>query len=1477
MDTQTDNAAAGTQVHSLVKHHQQHGSNSGNKSGSSSNNSNTISNTSSKPALGSNNDNHSKESSQAAASSSTIAQIGNASSTSSACIPAGAPLLLHQFTHHPPQHLLQHSRSVIDQDDELSTPSTDLHISPSSCQESSSSSDKVVTISNHKEEVKSLHRKYSTHTTHSSVDTESQPRDYSERGSRSEGAASSSSSSSLSYPLYFTASESSHSPASLISGSISERRPSQIVCTDSSSSRSSDALDTICDARNPRSSAASFVDMNTCGDDSQNKPEGTTLPSSHSISLNSESFRSAVLLDLIPGTDFTALFAAPPSPLMPTMSSISGQYSSTIENDAIYSNQKLTSVDHEIVQEKICNAANGIIRLPLPHGNDALIQTSTPLSPAFSSYYISSTSEALKQHEQAEKRDEQVLPILQSFALAGTQQGPPFVSPNVLLHRRLIGKLQKSPLKQNGLSQNKLVLDQSFVGSSKTLPNLQEQRRSSLGNEASTTPQKNLKRDGAQSIATPSSFQLQPVPASKRRRFVGNSPNKISVPVAVSPLIEKRRKRSSEALHFGSPQQQQQRKVTLTSTTVKPTVKVFDSRFSGAEKVTSNAGKSAAAAAVPQFIASINTPTQPRTRVKRPRLNRTQSLPNLKAKPVLDMNLPASHRLALPPRLAEYLASLRESAQRQHHHIQQISLDSTLSTPSLTRDRGIGSAMAAHASSFARNGYCSTMIDSLGNVKSTYFPSLHPPITRQTLKELDLHEILKNPQLRHDIVFDSNVQFRPNFDGERGRKKKEFGNKYWYAIQREIETGCTCTSFSGKLLLPCVCGSENAKTAIGRFASSLSSVKSPMPSLANYSHCGFAFNGLSASRSDHPAAQPSTPAPGSAKIKSPNSAVGLGNGRIPSRIPLLIQELRSICLSVLPCPPNENEKMETPNSAEFNSSSITTISKNRSPQRQTVPVTASPYSNRTIAATPSTATSSVATHHILIAQALDSHLITQQIRHGILDIASLMSFLGSILKLHCAPMRDEVIEKMIKTICIDGEVAIGLRMCFEILELMKLDIANHQLRSSRLYLIETAVDFEIRWFREQLDQRRLTLERTRQWFTISFEEQRTLEINANLNCTRLISKSFDEGLMQLILEPPLTTPGTISPAAGAPLISSTSSLKHAYSNRYPETFQFDAYRLMSFHGDVTDITIVYMLLLLFRQLACSSTNLSQEALPSTTWSTSAIAENASTIATRQLASVKGEIWTLLNDADQETSLAGTCQSNAAPRTPTTPGLAGRILSYSALTGSHKLENPTWRKSMSDVLLQIAARAIDVQIQARKESRQQRGSVLPSPNPPSPPPPPPREETMKMLMSWMETNLRRGSPLHRLCQQRLKNVLTAHLEESQPKDRVVKTSRKEREEVDEAAEGSPKKRLRLPDGSVALYREGSFERIGKLDDLDSNIPSQSNVELAIQKGGLEPFTAEIKLLSDRIIKVKTFHLRVFRNLYEKIASEIQQNL
>ncbi|KIM56774.1 hypothetical protein SCLCIDRAFT_204652 [Scleroderma citrinum Foug A] len=86
------------------------------------------------------------------------------------------------------------------------------------------------------------------------------------------------------------------------------------------------------------------------------------------------------------------------------------------------------------------------------------------------------------------------------------------------------------------------------------------------------------------------------------------------------------------------------------------------------------------------------------------------------------------------------------------------------------------------------------------DLSSPHIPSLHPLINRQTLKELDLAAILRNPQLRHDLLFDAGLQFRPTS----GRRKRELSDRYWRAVAQELETGCTCVSFDMQWR-PCEC------------------------------------------------------------------------------------------------------------------------------------------------------------------------------------------------------------------------------------------------------------------------------------------------------------------------------------------------------------------------------------------------------------------------------------------------------------------------------------------------------------------------------------------------------------------------------------------------------------------------------------------------------------------------------------------------
>lgn len=65
-------------------------------------------------------------------------------------------------------------------------------------------------------------------------------------------------------------------------------------------------------------------------------------------------------------------------------------------------------------------------------------------------------------------------------------------------------------------------------------------------------------------------------------------------------------------------------------------------------------------------------------------------------------------------------------------------------------------------------------------------PSWEPPVTKATLSELDVNKIVNNPKLRHDINFDPDLHFRPNLDGEKGRRKTQKANDFWDTMRRQL-------------------------------------------------------------------------------------------------------------------------------------------------------------------------------------------------------------------------------------------------------------------------------------------------------------------------------------------------------------------------------------------------------------------------------------------------------------------------------------------------------------------------------------------------------------------------------------------------------------------------------------------------------------------------------------------------------------------
>ncbi|KAK4051707.1 Protein SOSEKI 1 [Microbotryomycetes sp. JL221] len=603
--------------------------------------------------------------------------------------------------------------------------------------------------------------------------------------------------------------------------------------------------------------------------------------------------------------------------------------------------------------------------------------------------------------------------------------------------------------------------------------------------------------------------------------------------------------------------------------------------------------------------------------------------------------------------------------------------------------------------------------------------SLSPPVTKATLRELDLTEILRNPQLRHDSVFDPNLMFRPNYDGERGSRKRELASQYWTAVSREVREGCRCTTFLSGQVLPCIC----ATTSSG---------------------------GLSLVE------------------------------RLPSRIPSLIHELRAIILSLLP--------------SHTSSSSSTPIW------------------------TPSAPSDAVTREQIF--DSLDPAFLSQQLSRGVLDVGNLATFLGQTLKMHCAPMRDALVDDMVEA-CTGDNVVKGLRMCFEILELMKLDIANHQLRSLRPYLVQTALDFEQRFFHDVISQRssaavRVSLDKTKAWVGDNIESVQPR--GSSTTSWAAVPAAVREGVLSLVFE-------------------------HQSTSTLPETFQLDAYRLSAFHSDVTDLTVVYLLLSLFQQLAFP-------AKPSL----------------NELDDMRREIWCILATVGYPTS------GNDGSGVPAAVGIA-------------KLDTAAWKASVQDVGLQIAVRANA--IKNAHNNKIATSTTIPD------------ATTLAVVEAYISNHLSSESKVFKLLQSRLKSTLSCVIQgEMQDQDKsrwwLLNGASTEVASLPTSLATRRSSALR----PVAIVVEPSVVAPVASRGLKRSLPSDGNddsqdhkklktnagvkvishdeapaltleteLNVILVKNGLMPLATEIKVLGERIARVTTFHLAVYQDWYTTLLGSM----
>ena len=230
--------------------------------------------------------------------------------------------------------------------------------------------------------------------------------------------------------------------------------------------------------------------------------------------------------------------------------------------------------------------------------------------------------------------------------------------------------------------------------------------------------------------------------------------------------------------------------------------------------------------------------------------------------------------------------------------------------------------------------------------------------------------------------------------------------------------------------------------------------------------------------------------------------------------------------------------------------------------------------------------------HALIPElcaALDPEFVTVQIRRRVFH-TDIFLMVGEAMKVHCAPIRDGLIEEMVKT-ATDGNMTQALRKCFACAEIMKLDIANHQVHTLRPHLWKSALKDELSAFNHSLGSSHVALENslTRRWIheasvrvlsKITPSERRRL-MDAR---PELVFRSLGEGFMELVFSD-FSSASTCSswPPVVQSRMQGTASVQLAEGFEtggvvLPESFKMDGRRIKNFNSDVIDLSIMHIVM-----------------------------------------------------------------------------------------------------------------------------------------------------------------------------------------------------------------------------------------------------------------------------------------------------------
>jgi T-complex protein 11 len=444
------------------------------------------------------------------------------------------------------------------------------------------------------------------------------------------------------------------------------------------------------------------------------------------------------------------------------------------------------------------------------------------------------------------------------------------------------------------------------------------------------------------------------------------------------------------------------------------------------------------------------------------------------------------------------------------------------------------------------------------------------------------------------------------------------------------------------------------------------------------------------------------------------------------------------------------------------------------------------------------------------------------------------------------------------------------------LNFLEKDIANHQLQSLRPFLLRSAPDYELRTFEEKRQKGQLDLAVTQKWLQTAHIQlcaentpvpQTSSTILQGLRRSMQINIIVIKALIDLIFVPsapvsfsPSSTPmivptatSTSAPPPPTPITAASSrnrnrltpynTVVHSMPG-YPETLHLDHARMAIYTTDALDLTAIYMLMLLYRQLVFTET--SHDGLFDK-------GRGGRKIVEAELMRLKAEIWAIAPPRlgycfspnwKKDGATAGEASSSGdGPNPPRTTNIVN--------TGEKELGR--WYKGVKDVALHVVARAKDAEWRTAAASSSLSSTNARAPTVPvSPdssslstcvpiagsrteikPALAPDSQMLQLVESWCDTNLRCGSHLSILLRGRLRETML----------------------------------------HMVL---GCYHNVNNMPPLRSGLSSTSlpassstPADLLVRGGlGMEPLTAELKQMAERIAKLAKIHIDVYGAVYEQ---------